>query len=52
MQKKLKRRQFLLLQKKTEDFIKNKKLIVKAQQRFKGKRHNVFTKETNKVALS
>ena len=26
--------------------------MLKAQQRFKGKRHNVFTEETNKVALS
>ena len=31
---------------------KNNKLILKMQQRFKSKRHNVFTKEINKNALS
>ena len=33
-------------------FIKNNKLILKTQQRFKSERHNVFTKEINKFALS
>ena len=28
------------------------KLILKTQQRFKKKRHNVFTAEINKIALS
>ena len=35
-----------------KEFIKNKKSILKTQQRFKSERHNVFTEEINKVALS
>ena len=35
-----------------EEFIKNNKFILKTQQRFKSKSHNVFTKEINKIALS
>ena len=34
------------------EFIKNNKLILKTQQRFKSERHNVFTEEINKIALS
>ena len=34
-----------------KDFIKNR-LILKTQQRFKSERHNVFTEEINKIALS
>ena len=34
------------------EFIKNNKLILKTQQRFKSGRHNVFTEEINKIALS
>ena len=33
-------------------FIKNHKLILKTQQRFKSERHNIFTEEINKTALS
>ena len=33
-------------------FIKNNKLILKTQQRFKSERHNVFTDKINKIALS
>ena len=33
-------------------FIKNNKSILKIQQRFKSERHNVFTEEINKIALS
>ena len=33
-------------------FIKNYKSILKIQQRFKSEKHNVFTKEINKIALS
>ena len=33
-------------------FLRNTKSILKAQQKFKNKRHNVFTKEINKIALS
>ena len=32
--------------------VKNNKLILKANQRFKSEKHNVFTKEINKIALS
>ena len=35
-----------------KDFVKNKKLILKTQQRFKSERHNVFTEEVNKIGLS
>ena len=35
-----------------KEFIKNKILILKSQQRFKNKKHNVFTEEVNKIALS
>ena len=31
---------------------KNNKLILKSQQRFKSKKHNVFTEAVNKIALS
>ena len=39
---------FLLLQ----EFMKNNKLILKTQQRFKSERSNVFTEEINKMDLS
>ena len=32
-----------------EEFITNNKLILKAQQRFKSERHNVFTEEIQKT---
>ena len=35
-----------------KEFIKINKLILKTQQRFKSKRHNIFTEEINKIALS
>ena len=35
-----------------KEIIKYKKAILKTQQRFKSERHNVFTEEINKVALS
>ena len=31
-------------------FINNNKLILKTQQRFRNEKHNVFTKEINKIA--
>ena len=34
-----------------KEFVKNNKLILKTQQRFKSERFNVFTEETNKIAL-
>ena len=34
-----------------EEFVKNNKLILKTQQRFKSERHNVFIEEINKIAL-
>ena len=35
-----------------EKFIKNNKSILKIQHKFKSERHNVFTEEINKIALS
>ena len=35
-----------------KECIKNNKLMLKARQRFKSERHNVFTKEISKIALS
>ena len=35
-----------------KEFIKSKKLMLKSQQRFKSKKHNVFTEEINKIASS
>ena len=35
-----------------KEFVKNKELILKTEQRFKSERHNVFTEKTNKIALS
>ena len=40
------------LEEDKKEFIKNNKLILKIKQRFKSKRHNVFTEEINKIALS
>ena len=34
-----------------KEFIKNNKLILKTQQRFKSERHNVFTEEVNKISF-
>ena len=35
-----------------KELVKNNKLILKTQQKFKSERHNVFTEETDKVPLS
>ena len=35
-----------------KEFIKNNKLILKTQQRFRSEKHNVITEEINKIALS
>ena len=40
------------IKKDLEEFIRNNKSILKIQQRFKSERHNVFTQEINKIALS
>ena len=40
------------LRENLNEFIKNNKLILKTQQRFKSERHNVFTEEIKKIALS
>ena len=34
-----------------KEFVKNSKLILKTQQRFKSERHNVFTEEISKIAF-
>ena len=40
------------IKKDLEEFIRNNKSILKIQQRFNSERHNVFTQEINKIALS
>ena len=35
-----------------KDCLLNNEIILKSQQRFKSEAHNVYTKETNKIALS
>ena len=35
-----------------EKFLKRNKLILKSQQRFKSKKHIMFTEEVNKIALN
>ena len=35
-----------------KEFIKNNKLILKIQQRFKSERQNVFAEKINKIAVS
>ena len=35
-----------------KDCLLNNEIILKSQQRFKSKRHNVYTEEVNKIALS
>ena len=40
------------LKKGNKEFIKTNKLILKAEQRFRSEKHNVFTVEINKIALS
>ena len=39
-------------QKNYKKFIRKNKVILKAKQRFKSEKHNVFTEEINKMALS
>ena len=34
-----------------KEFLKNNKLVLKTQQRFRSKIHNVFTEEVNKIVL-
>ena len=34
------------------EFIKNNKLILKTQQRFRNEKHNVFTEEIHEIALN
>ena len=35
-----------------KEFLKNNRLILKSQQRFRSKKHNIFTAEINKIAWS
>ena len=35
-----------------KEFPKNNRLILKSQQRFRSKKHNIFTAEINKIAWS
>ena len=40
------------IRKNHKEFVRSNKLISKTQQRFNSERHNVFTEEVNKIALS
>ena len=40
------------LRKNHRELIKSNKLILKSQQKFRSKKHNVFTEEVSKIALS
>ena len=40
------------LQENYKDFIKNNRLILKSQQRFRIEKHNILTEEANKIASS
>ena len=42
----------VLKKRKRKTILKNNKLISKSHQRFKSKKHNVFTEEFNKIVLS
>ena len=35
-----------------KELTKNNRLILKSQQRFRSEKHNVFTEQVNKIALS
>ena len=35
-----------------KDYLLNNEIILKSQQRFKSERHNVYTEEINKIAVS
>ena len=35
-----------------KDCLLNNKVVLKSQQRFKSKRHDIYTEEVNKIALS
>ena len=40
------------LRRKKKEFIKNNRLILKLQLRFRSEKHNVFTEEVNRIALN
>ena len=42
---------YTFLKKIIQEIIKNNKLILKTQERFKSEMYNVFTKEINKIAF-
>ena len=41
-----------ILRENHKTFLKNNKLILKSQQKFRSVKHNVFTEEVNKIALT
>ena len=43
---------FFVRKEKHKEFIRNKALILKIQQRFKRERHNVFAEGINQIGLS
>ena len=45
-------KQTKILEKNYKEFIKNNRLILKSQQRFRMEKHNVFIEVVNKIVLS
>ena len=43
---------FFCFKRRHKEFIRKNKLILKTQQRIESEKHNVFTEEINKIALS
>ena len=41
-----------ILRENHKKFLKNNKLILKSQQKCRSEKHNVFTEEVNKIALT
>ena len=35
-----------------KDYLLNNKIVLKSQQRFKSERHDIYTEEVNKIALT
>ena len=52
LEKKINQHNLFCYKRKHKEFIRNNKLKLKTQQRFKSERYNVLTEESNKIALS
>ena len=40
-----------ILRENHRELIKNNRILLRSQQRFRSKKHNIFTEEVNKIAL-